>query len=195
MLTDLIKTLSATPPPATTFRSGRHAYARIVQLESQLGLEPSLPIFNTIKANARIAELESLLASKNALAPAPAMPAALAAPVAAATLPANVKSLADYFKLSSADRLQFAQDNGALAEADFDTLRPKAKMDFIRAGGRIISARTETLRSYAPGNPDPGAPFRKTQFAGNGKTTTEAEFEAMTPAAKMDFIRNNGRVI
>ena len=156
MLTDSLKILSATPPPpAIPFRSGRHAYARIVQLETQLGLEPSRPIFNTIKADARIAELESLLAKKNTPAPGPVIPATLAAsfPPAApvAALPDDVLPLASYLKLSSADRYQFATDSGRLSLTDYNKLNATQKLQFIKDGGRIHEDRKPIKNSMYVG--------------------------------------------
>jgi hypothetical protein len=192
MLKDSIAILAATTPPAPVPRVSSIAdgNALVVSLENRLGVKHGLPIFNNQRLARRIEHLESLIAANPPLAAA----AAIAAPVAAATLPANLKPLADYLRFSNADRLQFAQDGGALAQADFETLKPKAKMGFVLAGGKIW-AGVETPRRIAPGNVNPGAPFPKGQFAGNGATKTEAEFESLSSSAKMEFMRTGGNVV
>jgi hypothetical protein len=153
MITDFVKTLSATPPPGTKkFQSGRHAYARIIQLETQLGLEPSSPIFNTIKATARIAELESMLAKKNTPLPVPSMAATPAASVTLSAPVADTLPLADYLRLSSVDRWQYSQDGGKLALASYNALSPAAKLSFIKDGGRVQEDRQAKRNSlYAGG--------------------------------------------
>jgi hypothetical protein len=77
MLNDSIKTLAATPPPAHRlwrFKTSSTATARINELEARLGLPLSGRSFNLNFANARIVELEAMLAAKsvppNADAPA-----------------------------------------------------------------------------------------------------------------------------
>lgn len=81
MLKDSIAILSATePPPAwkNGFHSVGKAAARIRELESALGLQAGKPIWNIVRANKKVQELEAQLAQKASgasvarMAPAPA---------------------------------------------------------------------------------------------------------------------------
>jgi hypothetical protein len=87
MLNDSLKTLSATPPPAHRlwkFKTAKTAKVKINELEAILGLPASPLDCNLISANARIRELESLLAHTNASKTAPAIAAPIVATPAAA---------------------------------------------------------------------------------------------------------------
>lgn len=142
-----LQVLSATPPPAAKkFKSSRHAYARIIQLETQLGLEPSLPVYNSNKANAMIAELEARLAAKEtirphvAAAPLSVSPAPSPVPSASSKLGDEVltTSLAGFLKMDAASRLQFARDGGHLLKSDFNRLTNANKSAFCVASGKIL---------------------------------------------------------
>lgn len=154
MLKESIAVLAATTPPPKSPKVTNIAVsnARIVTLETQLEVAHHLPVFNGVRAAARIAHLENLLAQKNVialpatvpvaasvptLAPAPAVVASIAA---APSEPENLTTTLARFKAMSPEaRLQFAQDNGALSHADFSALGTQAKMAFCRNGGQVMA--------------------------------------------------------
>jgi len=138
--------------------------ARIVDLETQLGVAHRLPIFNGLKAASRIAQLETLLAQKNVVAlpaTAPAAPAVqlaenadailasaavlkttptvAAKAVATLTLPPDVRPLASYLALNRDDRRLFCQDGLRLALPDFARMNPSQKMAYVRDGGQVMA--------------------------------------------------------
>ncbi len=89
-MNDTINTLATTPPPAHKlwrFKTSRLAQAETNRLENLLGLPPSPLNFNLTAANARIRDLEAVLAAKNAAASAVTLPAVL--PKAASIAPAT----------------------------------------------------------------------------------------------------------
>lgn len=84
MLTQSLDTLNKTAPPAPgkRFLTYKAAASRIAALEKELGLPKGEPQYNIGAANARIRELEAILANRPAAAaiPVPAAAAAAAAP-------------------------------------------------------------------------------------------------------------------
>lgn len=77
MLSDALKTLSASPSARERKQALADANAKITALEAQLGLAHKLmPIFNPARAASRLAELQAQVAAKNATpTPAAAVPA------------------------------------------------------------------------------------------------------------------------
>ena len=137
MLSDALKTLSSAPSAGEKKQALATVNARITTLESQLGIKARLmPIFNPTLAAARLAELGAQVASKG-LVTAPTVAPAQAAVAAAATVPADVRPLADYLKLSHDDRRMFCQDGLKLTLADFNQLSLHARMAFSKNGGRL----------------------------------------------------------
>jgi hypothetical protein len=63
-----LSTLSRTAPK-NIFANVRTNNLRIAELETQLGMSASKPVWNVVKSNARIKELESMVAARNAAAP------------------------------------------------------------------------------------------------------------------------------
>jgi hypothetical protein len=140
MLTQSLDTLNRTAPPPVgqRFLTYKDASRRIGTLEKELGLPKGEAIFNIGAANARIRELESVLANRPAstATPAPAATTAVPAPVATAS---NVKTASQYLALGAADRQQFARDGGKLSHAEFNTLPVSAKMAFCTNGGQLCN--------------------------------------------------------
>ena len=85
ILSDSLESLSAVPAVGEKVKALRQDYAnraaKIAQLESAMGIPHTPPIWNRARSNARLAELEKLMAAKN---PAPVAAAAAAAPAPAA---------------------------------------------------------------------------------------------------------------
>ena len=140
------------PSDVNTFNA-INAWREIAKLEAQLGLEVSNPIYNLGKSAARLAELKAMLPKTTELAkaaPAVSAPVALAAPAVTPTnldAPTPTASLAEFYKMDSATRTQFAADGGALAKSDFDRLTFSAKSKFCVAGGKIIDDRPANFRN------------------------------------------------
>jgi hypothetical protein len=159
MLSESIAILAATAPPGLSKKQAlAEVNSKIIMLESQLGISSRLmPILNSAKAIARLTELEGQLAAKG-LPPTPAAlaPAAAAAVAAIAAAPGQPEilmvTLAEYRKMDAAIRLQFSQDGGALAQADFNQLSALAKMQHCRAGGKILESTEASKRIVAPGH-------------------------------------------
>ena len=172
-----------------------NANADIAALETRLCLAHSMPKLNPNSALKRLTELESQIGAKG-LAPTAAVTLAQAAAATDTNLDANVLSvsLAEYREMNTEARAQFCDLGGKLSATDFEAMKPKARMDFMKAGGSILEAAAPPVRR-APGNPDPGAQMGKANFAGNGAAKTEAQFEALSASEKMEFIRNNGRMV
>ncbi len=136
-------------------------------MQHQLGLPHTLPTLDAKRLIARIAELQTMgaaaprkepeLTSEPAITAraletiAPAVAATVAAlpPTAPGILQA---SLVDFRKMDAATRLQFSQDGGALAQADFNQLSALAKMQHCRAGGKILESAETSNRAVAPGH-------------------------------------------
>jgi hypothetical protein len=129
------------PPGKLRFRTYGATRHEILRLCAALGVPcDAEPIYNVGAANARIRELEGMIAAKTAPVPAAATvtttPPAQAAPVA--TAPSTyTKSLPDYLALGADARAQFAADGGQLSRNDFDRLTPAARMAHCRHGGGI----------------------------------------------------------
>lgn len=114
-LSDSIAVLSATPPPGLSKKQAlSNIFAKIVFLESRLGIPHSMFEFNSSKAVARLAELEKLVAEKG-LAPAPA---------AAAPTPRSVELTGD----ATTDKAIAASGCRSLAQ-----YKAKAKRDQLFA--------------------------------------------------------------
>ena len=194
-LENSIKILTATPPPATGLINPRQAYARVIQLETELGIAPSMPILNLVKANARIVELESIRSAKAKLMPAPDNAASA---VVAAVIPGTdtdespilKATLAEWRKMEPAHRSQFMADGGALALVDFQALTSRGKMDFMRGGGRILEAVQEDMAARAA-----AAKVQKPAATDPAKIKPAADFAMLSPKAKMDFMRAGGKII
>jgi hypothetical protein len=142
MLTDSLKTLSNPPSFKEKMEALADVNARISVLETQLGIKHTLHGMNANRATARLKELESQLAAKGLTPPPAASAPVIAAAVApvAPTLDAGrpTASLAEFYKMDTATREQFAADGGTLAKSDFDKLTLSAKSKFCIAGGRIL---------------------------------------------------------
>jgi hypothetical protein len=129
---------------------------RIAVLENQLGLAHSLPTLNSQRAQFRLAELETLAATKAPL-PVPVVavaPAAVVTPpasVVAAAMPADVKPLREFLALGPDARRQFCQDGLKLSLGDFNKLTPAAKLQFSRDGGKIHEDRQPVKNSLYVG--------------------------------------------
>jgi hypothetical protein len=113
MLEDALKTLSNPPSIGAKKQALAEIHAKIVFLESRLGIRHGMFQFNSTKAVARLAELESQLAAKGAtLAPA-AAPAPDSRPVELtgngatdkAIQASGCRSLAQYKAKAQRDRL------------------------------------------------------------------------------------------
>lgn len=155
-----------------------NAWREIAKLETILGLDVGKPIYHMKKSKERLKELNTMLAEKQPglVNPPPfvgidgkliqhggasAAPAATAAAPAVAPLVATVTdaapevlqaSLSHFRKMDAATRLQFSQDGGALALADFNQLSALAKMQHCRAGGKILESAETSNRAVAPGH-------------------------------------------
>lgn len=151
MLTQSLDTLNRTAPPPVgkRFLTYKQAAARIGELEATLGLPKGEPRYNIGVANARIRELEAILANRPAAAATP-VPAAEPAPVAAAS---NVKTASQYLALGAADRVQFCRDGGRLSHADFNALPISARMAFCVNGGGISELTPNGYRHQFGGAP------------------------------------------
>jgi hypothetical protein len=122
----------AETPPRIAFRSFRETSSRIQALETALGLPPAKPIFNIPKSNARIRELESMLAAKSAAA-APVVVAPAAPPASEAI------TLAGWRALSAADQTSFCRDGGKMQRDEFLNMPPAAQSFFLSCGGKLAS--------------------------------------------------------
>jgi hypothetical protein len=140
MLNDSIKTLAATSPKIA-FVNVRDCAKRVTELENILGIKPSKPTWNIVRANARIAELESMLTDRTA-APVPA-------PTEAARVAPGIVATAFQFNaLCAADRESFSANGGELSVDAFNSLPLAARVKHFESGGKIA-----------------GAPFDKTVLA------------------------------
>jgi len=157
MLKDSIAVLAANPPPAQKRLSEMaDLNGRIAVLENKLGLAHTFPTLNRQRAQARLAELETLAAKTPLPVPVVAIaPAAVVtppAPVAAAdVLPADVKPLREFLALAPDARRQFCQDGLKLSLGDFNKLTPAAKLQFSKDGGKIQEDRQPVKNSLYVG--------------------------------------------
>jgi hypothetical protein len=210
----LQKKLSTTTPPAATgILNPRAAYARVIQLETELGLEPSLPIFSRDKSNARILHLESQLAARTKSEPAVIAAEAVAAAARAVTTAAFGESLtasktpaaatspnagplkvslSEYRSMDPARRAQFGADGGTLALEDFNALSAQGKMDFMKSAGRIFEGVQNSLAARA--SQAAFAAANKPAAVAPEKIKPRADFEKLTPKARMEFLRNGGQL-
>ena len=149
-LKNSIAVLAATTPPP--FKEKMQALAdvnaRIASLETELGVPHKLPTLNPNRAQARLAELETQRAGKPVSAKLPPLPdpaslAASVAPAAALTADDGIlkATFAQYQKMDTAARLQFAQDGGSMGKTEWDKLTPVAKENFLRNGGHLYENR------------------------------------------------------
>jgi hypothetical protein len=175
MLTDSIKTLSATPPPEHRlwrFKTIRTAHAEVNRLEAALGL-PQSGIgqfgFNVTRANQKIVDLESMLAVKAA---APNTPrTAMAAPPASDAI-----TFAKWRTMSADDQKSFCRDGGQMQRDSFlNEMPPAAQTHFLKCGGKL----------WTP--PEPVAPTPS-------GFTSRAEFFALTPKEQTSFFQNGGKL-
>jgi hypothetical protein len=140
-LSDSISVLERTaPPPMAEKRKALEAInGESAVLRSQLGEPHARFEWNPARAVAALTELKKRVAA-GGLTPTPtaivAAPA-VAATATAATLPADVRPLADYLNLNRDDRRMFCQDNLKLTLADFKSLSLHARMEFAKNGGRL----------------------------------------------------------
>jgi hypothetical protein len=149
-LSDSIAVLAATTPPPfkERMRAAANVIAENAAMETQLGREHRLQPLSPARALAYNAELRKLIGKTLASTPAAALPAiAPAAPAAANTL-----THAAYVALDSAGRAHFAELGGQLSAADLAALNPKARMQFIRARGRVLESTEPSNRVVAPGH-------------------------------------------
>ena len=118
--------LSANPPPKIKhYDLSRDIYARTVQIETELGLPVSRFTLNTPKAQERLQMLEQKLAAKDATAPAPT------ATVSDAQFINTLLSLAALTGTA-------ADTNTTKTRAEFEAMKPKDRMAFMRDGGKLI---------------------------------------------------------
>lgn len=141
----------------------------------------------------KLADITTADLTRMLAAVAAAIPVAPVVASAAADADILKTSAAAFLKMRADDRAHFCEQGGQMAVADFETLSPKLKMAFVKAGGKIMDEAASPRRASAIQDPPP-VPMPKAHFAGNGATKTEAEFEALSASEKMSFIRNNGRV-
>jgi hypothetical protein len=155
-MNDSIKTLSRTPRPAKkTLGEIADMNGRIAVLENQLGLAHCLPTLNSQRAQARLAELETLAAKTPLPAPVVAVaPAAVVtppAPVVADAMPADVKPLREFLALAPDARRQFCQDGMKLSLGDYNKLNPSQRLQFAKDGGKIHEDRQPVKNSLYVG--------------------------------------------
>lgn len=151
------KTYAASPAPPTPGRltvaavkdpNVLHNAEQIAALEKQLGLPASAFDSRLAMSRARLQVLREMTGQPSVAAPvviAPVAAAQAAIAAAAQTIAAAPEAggmlkatLAEFYKMDSATRAEFAADGGALAKSDFDKLTLSAKSKFCVAGGKIL---------------------------------------------------------
>ena len=155
MLQTSLAKLAATSPRRkiqfTTYGQTRH---RIMELCKSLGVpvDPE-PLYNVGAANARIRELEGMIAARTAPVPEAATQPTVPVVTDSATSTAYTKSLPDYLAMGAEGRQQFAADGGSLSRSEFYRLTPSARMAHCRHGGAIADFPPNGRRSG--GEPKP----------------------------------------
>lgn len=176
MRNETIDALSATPPPAAApagklkCMNLKASWEIISRLEVLAGQPQGERIFNIIKANERISELEVKLADRISSNPYP-VAALLTPPTAAAALAppptalqssiTPIESLSAFLKgaqitidqylgASTEARSQFAADGGQVTVEVFNSMPKEARQSFHSNGGKIVLGDTKLKRNFSP---------------------------------------------
>lgn len=163
--------LAKLPPPAELEgMSISDLNARMYALETKLGKKHRPPIFSRANLVAKIMRLEyeaqhggaTLTHAQTHTMRRPIVPPAVAQlPLSVTQTPAIAPVIADaqlvitaaqYCRMTALERSNYAERGGELAAAEFEQLNPKARMEFMKAGGRIADEPDNTVTPRASGH-------------------------------------------
>lgn len=112
-----------------------------------------------------------------------------------------ITTAAQFIRMSAADQSAFGMGAGQMLKGEFDKLpTPLAKASFFKLGGKLVDEPYKPI-AHASGHvqtpaqkPGHDRLGNKRSFTGDGIAKSYADFSAMAPEDKTEFLRQGGRI-